>query len=81
MMLDEEKKLEIIKGMGPGKIDSIRKVNYCYLALYSSILRERKLMTQRLTDLQATGATRENNAEFSKMVMILELWNKAQMIE
>ena len=36
---------------------------------------------QRVQEMQAAGATKENNAEFNKLIMILEFWSKARMIE
>ncbi|KAK1926202.1 putative chromatin structure remodeling complex protein STH1 [Papiliotrema laurentii] len=58
--LDEEKKLEVIRGMSIQKIGNVRK---------------------RMSELQAAGATKENNAEFNKLGMVLDLWARAQMVE
>jgi hypothetical protein len=34
-----------------------------------------------MSELQAAGATKENNAEFNKLGMVLDLWARAQMVE
>nr|XP_031863638.1 uncharacterized protein CI109_000890 [Kwoniella shandongensis]KAA5530710.1 hypothetical protein CI109_000890 [Kwoniella shandongensis] len=58
--LEEEKKMELVKGMDANRLNAVRK---------------------RVNDLQAAGATRENNVEFSKLSLVLDMYARAKLLE
>ncbi|WVQ80394.1 hypothetical protein IAT38_002499 [Cryptococcus sp. DSM 104549] len=59
-LTDDEKRMEVIKGMDVNRVNFFR---------------------QRVTDLQAAGATKETSAELAKMTMILDLYDRAKKME
>ncbi|WWD22363.1 hypothetical protein CI109_106854 [Kwoniella shandongensis] len=58
--LEEEKKMELVKGMDANRLNAVRK---------------------RVNDLQAAGATRENNVEFSKLSLVLDMYARAKLLD
>ncbi|WVQ94065.1 hypothetical protein IAU59_001143 [Kwoniella sp. CBS 9459] len=58
-VVDEEKKLEMIKSMDSARVAALRK---------------------RASDLQAAGHTRETSSELGKILMVLELYARAQQL-
>ena len=71
---DDQRKMEILRGMDPQKLHDLRRASIPVLPVNLAD-------DQRVQEMQAAGATKENNAEFNKLIMILEFWSKARMIE
>ncbi|KAK8845417.1 hypothetical protein IAR55_006130 [Kwoniella newhampshirensis] len=60
IQIEEEKKMDLVKGMDANRLNAVRK---------------------RVHDLQAAGATRENNVEFSKLSLVLDMYARVKLLE
>lgn len=67
--LEDEKKMEMIRGMDPVKLANIRKVGQPHCS---------RADLERINDLQNQGVTKESSSELFKLTLIIELFNKAK---
>ena len=78
--MDDEKKLELVAGMGPQKVMALRKVSHS--TSFDRVDRDAtNVAFQRVTDLQAAGHTKDNSSELGKLTMVLELYSRAKQLE
>lgn len=74
--LDEEQKLQMVAGMDPQKVLSIRRVS---ISMFDSL--SKLTTTQRVQELLGQGHTKESSSELGKMQMVLDLYARAKALE
>lgn len=80
MVLDDDKKRELIANMDQGRVNALRKVCHHHLFLWMHCISP-AYMHQRAQELSQAGHTKENSTELARALAILQMHHRAVQIE